>query len=250
MPPAIVSQVQAESRLASSTSRPSHPSSETDTQTENGNLASNETVPNEITAVGRPSNHNKTLTQTEPAARGIWMTSDNEPSNTKESRGSANLCDGPEKDGKDGTDYGQIVRDLHRLKQERKPQAQKIEAGDNSLPGVSILTQSASDARRAADGVQCAADGAQRIADEAQRSKLTAISDEDMHGALTSEEASIPTRVWTEHCGLKACPFKKKLADSMTYEGGHDDQTVLHVLMHCDLYAEVRRLSQGAAGAR
>jgi hypothetical protein len=97
-------------------------------------------VPNEITAVGRPSNHNKTLTQTEPAARGIWMTSDNEPSNTKESRGSANLCDGPEKDGKDGTDYGQIVRDLHRLKQERKPQAQKIEAGDNSLPGVSILT--------------------------------------------------------------------------------------------------------------
>jgi hypothetical protein len=168
IPPAIVSQTQAESRLASTESQPNH-SAETDAQTENENLASNEAVPNEMTAVGRSSNHNETLIRTEPAAGSIPLTPNIELTNTVESQAPAVACDDPGQDGKDETYYGQIVRNLHRLKQERKLQAQKIEAGHNSLPDVSTLTQSASDAQRAADGAQRAADEAQRIADETQR---------------------------------------------------------------------------------
>jgi uncharacterized phage infection (PIP) family protein YhgE len=60
------------------------------------------------------------------------------------------------------------------MKQKRKLQAQKIEAGHNSLPDVNTLTQYASDAQRAADEAQRAADEAQRIADEKQRNAETA----------------------------------------------------------------------------
>jgi uncharacterized phage infection (PIP) family protein YhgE len=66
------------------------------------------------------------------------------------------------------------VRDLHRLKQKRKIQEQKIEANHNSLPDVNTLTQSANEAKRAADEAQRAAVEAQRIANEAQRAAETA----------------------------------------------------------------------------
>jgi hypothetical protein len=167
IPPAIVSQVQAESRLASIESQPSHTSSEADAQIENENLASNEAVPTEMTAVGRSLNHNETLTRIELAAESISMTPSNEPTNTGKRRAPANSCDDLKQNGKDEPDYGRIVRDLQELKKERKMQEQKIEAGHNSLPNVSTLIQSANDAQRAADE-------AQRIADEAQRAAETA----------------------------------------------------------------------------
>lgn len=172
--PAIVSQVQAESRLESTESQPSHPSLEADAQIENENLASNEAVPMEMAAVRHSSSHNETLTQTEPAAESIPVTPNNGPTKTVEHQAQAHPCDDAGQDGKDEPDYGQIVRELHRLKQECKLQAQKIDAGHNSLPDVSTLTQSANEAQRAADEARRAADEAQRIADEAQRAAETA----------------------------------------------------------------------------
>jgi hypothetical protein len=173
-PSAAISRVRAEYRLASIESQPSHPSPRIDAQTEEENLASNEATPSATSAVSVPINRNETLSQSEPAAASISVTPDNEPNNTVESQAPANPGDDPGQDGKDEPDYGHIVRELHRLKQERKLQAQKIEAGHNSLPDVNILTQSASDAQRAADEAQRAADEAQRIADEKQRNAETA----------------------------------------------------------------------------
>jgi hypothetical protein len=172
--PAISPQVQVESRLASAESQPSHPFSETDTRIEKDNLISNKAVPNEMTAVDHSSNHNATLTQTEPAARSISATPNNRPSDVEERQGPADSHDYPGQDSKDEPDYGQIVRELHRLKQERKMQEQKIEAGRNSLPDVDNLTRSASDAQRAVDRAQRAADEAQRLADVAQCDAETA----------------------------------------------------------------------------
>jgi hypothetical protein len=47
--------------------------------------------------------------------------------------------------------------------------------------------------------------------------KLTAISVEDIHETPAPEEASIPARVWTEHCGLRACLFRRKPEDNTVY---------------------------------
>jgi membrane protein involved in colicin uptake len=124
--------------------------------------------------VDHSSNHNATLTQTEPAARSISATPNNRPSDVEERQGPADSHDYPGQDSKDEPDYGQIVRELHRLKQERKMQEQKIEAGRNSLPDVDNLTRSASDAQRAVDRAQRAADEAQRLADVAQCAAETA----------------------------------------------------------------------------
>jgi hypothetical protein len=159
----VVSQVQAESRGASLEIQPSYPCPEADAQIENGNATALSTA----TAVDHLLQHNDVLVPNEPAARSISATLDNQPFNTEERQGPADSYDHNGRDGKDEPDYGQIVRDLHRLKQERKMQEQKIEAGRNCLPDVSTLTQSASDARRAADE-------AQRIADETQRAAETA----------------------------------------------------------------------------
>lgn len=173
-PPAVVSQIQAESRLASTESQRSRPSSEADAQIENQNLASKEVAPSTATAVGRLFSQNEALAPSNPAAERISVAPNIEPTNTVESQALANPCDDSGQDGQDEPDYGQIVRKLHWLKQERKLQAQKIEAGHNSLPNVNTLTQSASDAQRAADEAQRAADEAQRIADEKQRNAETA----------------------------------------------------------------------------
>jgi hypothetical protein len=55
------------------------------------------------------------------------------------------------------------------LKQERKIQEQKIEAGHNSLPDFNTLTHSANEAKRAADEAQRAAVEAQRAAETAEK---------------------------------------------------------------------------------
>jgi hypothetical protein len=165
---APASQVRAESRLATTESQPSHQLSEADTRIENENLAWSEIALSATTAVGQSSHHSETLVQNEPAARSISVTLNNERPDTEEFRGPADSCDHPGQYGKTKPDYGQIVLDLQQLKQERKMQEQKIEAGHNSLPDVGTLAQSASDARRAANGAQRAADEAKRRADEAQ----------------------------------------------------------------------------------
>jgi hypothetical protein len=54
----------------------------------------------------------------------------------------------------------------------------------------------------------------------------------------------------TEHCGLNAFLFREKLADSPTCECGRGDETVLHVLLPCNLYAEARKELREAAGDR
>lgn len=69
-------------------------------------------------------------------------------------------------------------------------------------------------------------------------------------GMLTSDEASILVQAWMEHCGLNACLFRKKLADSPTCECGRSDETVLHLLLHCERYAEARKELREAAGDR
>jgi hypothetical protein len=172
--PATASQLQAESRLAITESQPSHQSSEADMRIENENMASNKIALDATIAVGHSSHHKETLVQDEPAARSISVTLNNELTDTEECRGPADSCDHPGQYGKTKPDYGQIVLDLQQLKQERKMQEQKIEAGHNSLPDVGTLAQSASDAQRAANGAQRAADEAKRIADEAQCAAETA----------------------------------------------------------------------------
>jgi len=172
-PPGAMSRVRAEYRLASIESQPSQPSPRIDAPTEE-NLTSNEATPSATSAVSHPVNQNETFVQSQPAAGSISVAPNNEPTNTVESQAPADPCDDSGRNGKDEPDYGQIVRELHRLKQERKLQAQKIEAGHDSLPDVNTLTQSASDAQRAADEAQRAADEAQRIADEKQRNAETA----------------------------------------------------------------------------
>lgn len=167
--PAAMSRVRAEYRLASIESQPSQPSPRIDAPTEEDNLASNEATPSATSAVSHPVNQNETPAQSEPAAGSISVAPNNEPTNTVESQAPADPCDDSGRDGKDEPDYGQIVRELHRLKQERKLQAQKIEAGHNSLPDVNTLAKSASDAQRAADEAQRAADEAQRAAETAKK---------------------------------------------------------------------------------
>lgn len=174
IPPASVSQIQAESRLVSTNSQLNLPSPEADAHIEDENLALNEAAPNTTTAVGHLSDQNEALAISKPAAGSIPLAPDDELTNTVESQASINPHDDPAQGDKDEPDYRQIVRELHRLKRERELQAQKIEAGHSSLPDVNTLTQCASDAQRAADGAQRAADEAQRIADEAQRAAETA----------------------------------------------------------------------------
>jgi len=71
-----------------------------------------------------------------------------------------------------------------------------------------------------------------------------------LYGALSSDEASILVQARTEHCGLNACLFRKKLADSPACECGRGDETVLHVPLRCDKYAEARKALRDAAGDR
>jgi ribonuclease HI len=71
-----------------------------------------------------------------------------------------------------------------------------------------------------------------------------------LYGALSSDEASILMLARMEHCGLNACLFIKKLADSPACECGRGDETVLHVLLRCDKYAQARKALREAAGDR
>jgi hypothetical protein len=71
-----------------------------------------------------------------------------------------------------------------------------------------------------------------------------------LYGALSSDEASILVQARTEHCGLNACLFRNRLADSPACECGRGDETVLHVLLRCDRYAEARKALREAAGDR
>ena len=62
------------------------------------------------------------------------------------------------------------------------------------------------------------------------------------------KQSMVQARV--EHCGLNTCLFRIKLADSPSCDCGRGDETVLHVLLRCDRYAEARKPSREAAGDR
>ena len=175
IPPATVPFTQAESRLAAIESQPRHPSTKADAQIESENLPSR-AAPSAPPAVGHSSDHNETLAQNEPAAGSISTTPNHEHPDTGESRALAGSCEDSGQYGQGEPDYGQIVRDLLKLKQERQMQDEKIEAGHNSLPDVSRLTQSADEAQRAADEAQRAAETAKIAVEDAQakQSQLTA----------------------------------------------------------------------------
>lgn len=195
---ANVTRVQSESRPALIESESSHLPPEPCARSADGNLASDGTPHSAPNPVGHPLNRNEPLIQADPALGNISMVANNEPSTTKDSRAPTILCDDSGKDGKDGKDepdYGQIVRDLRRLKHRRKLQEQKIEAEQNSLPDVTSLTTSASDAQRAADEAQSAADEAQRIADNARLTAETAkkaVEDAELkHGQLAADKIDL-----------------------------------------------------------
>lgn len=71
-----------------------------------------------------------------------------------------------------------------------------------------------------------------------------------LYGALSSNDASILVQERTEHYGLNACLFRKKLADSLTCKCGRGDETMRHVLLHCEQWAEARKTLREAAGDR
>ena len=77
--------------------------------------------------------------------------------------------DGLKQDGKDELDFGAIVWELRRMKEERETKEMEIKEGYNAMPDMSVLTQSAQGARHAADEARRAAKEAQRAANEAQR---------------------------------------------------------------------------------
>lgn len=166
-PSAIVPRGQAMSRLASIGRQPSNPPQEADARTENENLSFNAAALGGSSAVSHSSSCKETLTEAEPTAEATPVTPNNEPCNNEENRCPKNTCDQPKNDGQDELDCAQIMRDLRRLKQERKLLEQKINSGRNSLPATGTLTQSANEAERAAEE-------AQRIADEARRAAETA----------------------------------------------------------------------------
>ena len=169
-----VTRVQSESRPALIESESSHLPPEPCVRSADGNLASDGISHSAPNTVGHPSHHNEPLMQADPATGNIPTAVNNEPFHAQDSRAPTILCDDFGKDSKDEPDYGQIVRDLRRLKHRRKVQEQKIEAEQNSLPDVTSLTTSASDAQCAADEAQRAADEAQRNADDARLTAETA----------------------------------------------------------------------------
>jgi hypothetical protein len=71
-----------------------------------------------------------------------------------------------------------------------------------------------------------------------------------LYGALSSDEAFILVQARAEHYRSNTCLFRKKLADSPACECGRGDETVLHVLLRCDRYAEARKALREAAGDR
>lgn len=71
-----------------------------------------------------------------------------------------------------------------------------------------------------------------------------------LYGALSFNEASILVQARTKHCGLNAYLFRNKLADSAACECGRGDETVLHTLLRCNLYAKARNALREAEGDR
>ena len=181
----IVPQTQAGSRSGFITDQISHPPPEAYARSEDGNPALDG---DPHSALNILANHNETLAQADTEAENTSMTVNNEPSNTKDDRAPSSVCDESGKDCKNEPDFGQIVRDLRRLKQERQLQEQKIEVDQNSLPDVDILTQSASDAQRAAYAAQRVADDARLTAETAKK----AVEDAEVkHGQLAADKLDL-----------------------------------------------------------
>jgi hypothetical protein len=118
----------------------------------------------------RPTQHS------EPPVEITSTIHNDKPSGIEEAQVSVDSCNGPEQNGEDEPDFGAIVRELRRIKQERYMQEQRIKAGHDSLPDVSVLTQSVGEAQRVANEAQRAADEAQRVAEVANKALEEALA--------------------------------------------------------------------------
>lgn len=196
-PHTSAAQMQSESRPAFVERESNHPSPEVCARSADGNPGPDGASHSAPNAVGHPSNRNEPPVQADPAPENFSMAINNEPSKIEDSRAPAILCDDSGKYSKDEPDYGQIVRNLRRLKHTRKLQEQKIEADQNSLPDVTSLTKSASDAQRAADEARRAAEEAQRTAETAKNAVEDA---EGKHAQLAADKLGLAKL--TEESGL------------------------------------------------
>ena len=114
--------------------------------------------------------------------------------------------DGLKQDGKDELDFGAIVWELRRMKEERETKEMEIIEGYNAMPDMSILTQStqhaADEARRAAKEAQRAANEAQRVAEAKHRTledafarKRQIAADELYRGKLIRDSSLLRSRL-------------------------------------------------------
>jgi len=71
-----------------------------------------------------------------------------------------------------------------------------------------------------------------------------------LHGAFSSEQASILIRARTGHCRLNQYLSRISIVEVGECPCGTDDETVRHVLCICPLWAIQRKTLQAAAGHR
>jgi hypothetical protein len=149
--------------------RPKAPSQETDANAGNETPQPRAATHSARTSNEQPSNHDDTPTQyNEPPAESTLTIHNDKLSSIEEAQFSVHSCDGPERDGEDEPDFGAIVRELRRMKEERETKELEIKEEYNAMPDMSVLTQSAEGAQHAADEARRAAEEAQRVANEAQ----------------------------------------------------------------------------------
>jgi hypothetical protein len=167
--PAASLQIESEYEPTSIDSRPQAPAQETLAYDGNKTPQPRAATRSAQTVGEQTSNPDDTPTQqSELPAESTPTIHNDKPPVIEEARVPVDSCDGPKQDGKDEPDFGGIVRELRRIKEEREAKELEIKKGYNAMPDLSVLTQSAEGAQHAADEARRAADEAQRAANEAQ----------------------------------------------------------------------------------
>ena len=175
--PAAFLQTEPESRSTSIDSEPQAPAPKMHINVGNKTIQLPAATLRARTSDDQASDNDDTPThQSEPPVESTSTIHNDKPSGIEEAQVSVDSCDGPEQNGEDEPDFGAIVRELRRIKQERLMQEQRIKAGHDSLPDVSVLTQSVGEAQRVANEAQRAADEAQRVAEVANKALEEALA--------------------------------------------------------------------------
>jgi hypothetical protein len=175
--PAAFLQTEPESRSTSIDSEPQAPAPEMHINVGNKTKQLPAATLRARTSDDQASDNEDTPThQSEPPVESTSTIHNDKPSGIEEAQVSVDSCNGPEQNGEDEPDFGAIVRELRRIKQERYMQEQRIKAGHDSLPDVSVLTQSVGEAQRVANEAQRAADEAQRVAEVANKALEEALA--------------------------------------------------------------------------